>query len=86
MKLNRKFIAHTVAGEHVMVSANTRQFPGMVRNNKTAAFIVECLRKETSLTEIAEKVCAHYDVDYETAEKDAAELIEKLRGIGAIDD
>ena len=86
MRLNKKFVAHTVAGEYVVVSSDTRLFPGMVRCTPVAAFIIECLRKETSLAEIAEKVCAHYDVDYETAEKDAAELIENLREIGAIED
>ena len=86
MKLNKMFIAHTVAGEHVVVSSDTRRFPGMVRCNKAAAFIVDCLREETSLEQIAEKVCERFDVGFETAKRDAADVIEKLRGIGAIDD
>ncbi len=86
MKLNRRFIYHYIAGEHVVVSSDTNLFSGMVRCNNAAAFVVECLKTENSIEEIAQKVCERFDVDYETAAQDTSSVVEKLRSIGAIDD
>ena len=60
---------------------------GIVRNNSTAAFIIECLKTDTNEKEIADKVMGHYaGAVRETVEKDIAGVIEKLRSIDAIED
>lgn len=84
MKLKDTFITYTASGEHTMVA--TEGFSGVVRSNKTAAFIIEALKKPTAPEQIVDAMAAKYDAPREVLEKDVAEVLEKLRGIGAIED
>ena len=86
MKLNPKFLTHETKGEHITVSTTGTKFNGLIRSNPTAAFIIEALKAETTESEIADKLLAKYDVDRSTAEKDVADMIGKLRSIGAVID
>ena len=85
MKLKDTFISHEVAGEQVLVDC-TSSFSGLVRSNKTAAFIVDHLRSETTLDGIVSAMLEEYDVAEDGARRDAAAVIEKLREIGALDE
>ncbi len=82
MKLKDTFITYTASGEHTMVA--TEGFSGIVRSNKTAAFIIEALKTPTTAEQIVDAMAAKYDAPRETIEKDVAEVLAKLRGIGAI--
>lgn len=86
MKLNPKFLTHETKGEHITVSTTGTKFNGLIRSNSTAAFIVESLKTETTESEIVDKMLEKYDVDRDTAEKDVANIIGKLRSIGAVID
>lgn len=86
MKLNPKFLTHETKGEHITVSTAGTKFSGLIRSNPTAAFIIESLKAETTESEIVDKLLAKYDVDRSTAEKDVADMIGKLRSIGAVID
>lgn len=86
MKLNPNFLTHTTKGEHITISTAGTDFIGLIRSNPTAAFIIECLKTETTQAEIVRQMLAKYDVDRATAEKDAAFVIEKLRSVGAVND
>lgn len=86
MKLNPKFLTHETKGEHITVSTTGTKFNGLIRSNSTAAFIVESLKTETTESEIVDKMLEKYDVDRSTAEKDVANIIGKLRSIGAVID
>ena len=44
MKLNPKYHTHVTKGEHYMISTSDTEFMGIVKNNETAAFIIECLK------------------------------------------
>ena len=85
MKLKDNFITHETDGEQIMVAAGG-SFAGMVRSNATAAFIVDCLKTDTTETEILEKMLAKYDGDKNVMAEDIKTIIEKLRKIGAIDE
>ena len=85
MKLKDNFITHETDGEQIMVAAGG-SFAGMVRSNATAAFIVDCLKNETTETEIIEKMLAKYDGDKNVMAEDIKVIIGKLRKIGAIDE
>lgn len=86
MKLADGFITHELDGDQVMVSVKEGQFSGMVRSNPTAAFIIDCLKTETTQEAIVEKLLAEYDgVKKEEAAGDVAMIIEILRGIGAVE-
>ena len=86
MKLKDGFITHASNGEHITVTAGNTAFNGMVRSNKTAGFIVECLKKDVTKEDIVEKMLEKYDVAREQVERDVDKVLEQLRGIGAIDD
>lgn len=85
MKLKDNFITHETDGEQIMVAAGG-SFAGMVRSNATAAFIVDCLKTDTTEAEILDKMLAKYDADAEVMAEDIKMIIEKLRKIGAIDE
>lgn len=53
MKLKDIFITHDSDGEQVLIDV-TSSFAGLVRSNKTAAFIVECLKTDTTKEQIVE--------------------------------
>ena len=86
MKLNPKFLTHETKGEHITVSTTGTKFNGLIRSNPTAAFIVESMKADTTESEIVDKMLEKYDVDRTTAEKDVADIIGKLRSIGAVID
>lgn len=85
MKLKDNFITHETDGEQIMVAAGG-SFAGMVRSNATAAFIVDCLKTDTTESEILDKMLAKYDADKNVMAADLKMIIGKLRKIGAIDE
>ena len=85
MKLKDNFITHETDGEQIMVAAGG-SFAGMVRSNATAAFIVDCLKTDTTEKDILDKMLAKYDGDKNVMAEDIKMVIGKLRKIGAIDE
>ncbi len=64
----------------------TEGFSGVVRSNKTAAFIIEALKKPTTSEQIVDAMAEKYDAPREVLEKDVADVLARLRSIGAIED
>lgn len=86
MKLKDGFITHETDGEQVMVGAGSTGFSGLVRSNRTAAFIVDCLKEDTTPGSIADRMEKLYDAPRETIEEDIRRILGKLREIGALDE
>ena len=86
MKLKNEFITQDIDDTQFLVPVGAEAFSGIVRSNKTAAFIVNCLKEETTETAIVDAMCAKYDAPRETIAVDVAEILEKLRSINAIDE
>ena len=87
MKLDSRFLTHVTKGEHYVISTSDTQFKGIIKNNETAAFIVECLKFNTTAGEIVDKILKEYTgVDRETVENDVEEMIEDLRSVGALEE
>jgi hypothetical protein len=86
MKLRKGFLTHRMDDEQIMVAAGpaAKNFRGLVRNNETAAFIVDCLKTETTEEAIVEKLLSEYEVSRETAQQDVHAILEKLNSIGAL--
>lgn len=84
MKLKDSFLTHELNGEQIMMSVDG-SFDGLVTNNETAAFIVNCLKEETTEEEIAARMYEQYDAPIELIRDDVKKVIEKLRCIGAIE-
>jgi aspartokinase-like uncharacterized kinase len=86
MKLKEGFITMQSDGEQIMVSVGDTKFAGLVRSNKTAAFIVDCLKSETTKDAIVEAMAEKYDAPKDILAKDVEGIIAKLRSIGALDE
>lgn len=84
MKLKEGFITHTSNGEHILIDAGANNFSGLVRSNPTAAFIIDCLKEETTSEEIVEKMYEKYDGDKTKMKQDADRIISELNRIGAL--
>ena len=85
IKLDPSFITHEVDGVHYLISTDDTKFKGMVKNNRTAAFIIESLKKAVTEKEVADRLMDRYpDADRKVIEKDVSDMITKLRSIGAI--
>ena len=85
MRLDPRFLAHETKGEHYIISSGGTKFSGIIKNNETAALIVECLKENTSENSIVDRILAEYTgVDRAVVESDVSEIIGILRNIGAI--
>lgn len=84
MKLKHDFIIQDIEETQFLVPVGAESFQGIVRNNQTAAFIVDCLREETTEEAIVDAMLDRYAVDRETVTADVKEILEKLRGINAL--
>ena len=85
MKLKKEFITHTSGDEQLMISAGG-SFNGMVRSNKTAAFIIDLLKEDTTREAIVDKMLEIYDAEREVIAADVDKVIDALLSIGAIDE
>lgn len=85
MKLKNGFITHESDGEQILIDT-ANNFAGLVRSNPTAAFIVDCLKNDTTEKDILDKMLAKYDGDKNVMAEDIKTIIGKLRKIGAIDE
>lgn len=86
MKLKNGFITHQMDGEQIMVATADADFSGLVRSNQTAAFIIDCLKDETTPEKIVEALAAEYDAPKNVIAADVKTVLAKLRSIGAIDE
>ena len=85
MKLKETYITHDSDGEQILLDTSS-SFAGLIRSNKTAAFIVECLKEETTQEKIVEAMFEKYDAPKDVLAKDVSEVIGKLRKVGALDE
>lgn len=89
MILNKGFITRTIGDDQMMVAAGPAYtlFQGMVRSNRTAAFIIDCLKKPTSEEEIIDAVMDRYTgTDRQTVAGDVHEILAGLRSIHALEE
>lgn len=85
MKLKKSFITHMSNGEQILVDVSG-EFSGLIRNNESAARIVDCLKRETSIIEIVEQLSLEYEASNEELESAVNSVLNKLRSVGAIDE
>lgn len=85
MKLKDGFITRQTDGEQIMVTVGDVGFAGLVRSNKTAAFIVDCLKSETTKEAIVDAMSRKYDAPKDVLDRDVEGILAKLRSIGALD-
>lgn len=83
MKLNNEFVTREVDDKQIMVSVSGK-FSGLVRSNKVAAFIVDCLANDTTEEEIIQKMLAKYNAPENIIREDVKKILDTLRRIGAL--
>ena len=85
MKLKESFVTHKNKDDYMMIDASG-EFAGLIHSNATTAFIVDCLRTETTREEIVRKILAKYDADEADVARDVDKIINALKSIGAVDE
>ena len=73
MKLKDTYITHDSDGEQLLLDTSS-SFAGLIRNNKTAALIVEWLKDDTTQEKIVEAVFEKYDAPKDVLAKDVSEV------------
>lgn len=86
MKLCDDFVTETVDNEHIMVATNSKRFSGLVRSNKTAAFIIEQLKTDITREDIIQIMLQKYDAPRSAVERDVDMVLTNLRSIGALNE
>ena len=77
-----------IAGEYVMmpVGQTALKFNGLIMANEVSAFIWEHVESVSDAAELAGLICEEFDVSYEEALRDTAELVEQMKTAGWICD
>ncbi len=86
MKLKDNFITQDVEETQFLVPIGAEAFTGVVRNNTSAAFIVNCLKQETTPEAIVDAMCDEYDAPRDVISADVEKILGTLRGINAIEE
>ncbi len=86
MKLKKDFVTQMIDGTQFLVPLGGESFHGIVRSNETAAFIVDCLKEETTAEAITDAMCGKYDAPREIIAADVEKILGILRGIGALEE
>lgn len=85
MKIKNGLSINAMGDEFVVVADNPEVFRGMIKLNKSGAFVFEMLLKQASKKEIVDKMLEKYDVDEQTAERDIDEYIEVFKTAGLVE-
>ena len=87
MQLKKEYMPYLSEGNNMLIPMRGAAFKGIVKGNKTFGIILDCLKEETDETAIADRILAAFDgVSREKAEQDVHRIVERLRGIGAIEE
>ena len=86
MKLKEGFVTQTVDDIQFLVPVSADAFSGVVRGNKTAAFIVDALKEDTTEEKIVDAMFEKFDASKQEIASCVKEIIKTLRGIHALDE
>ena len=87
VRIAKEFILRDIAGDYVLVptGATTQEFNGLITLSGTAKFIWENIEKANSLEEMVAWILDEYEIDEETALKDAVSFINQLVQTGFVE-
>lgn len=86
MKLREDFITQDIDDTQFLVPVGAEAFNGIARGNKTAAFIVDCLKGGATEEGIVDAMCAKYSAPREVIAADVKEILDTLRTINALEE
>ena len=87
MKLNPEFVLRQVADTWVVlpVGKTSVSFNGMLTLNESGAFLWKTLEQGGGAEELADALCAEYEVERAIALADAKEFLDKLEKAGCLE-
>ena len=85
MKIKAGLSLNVMGDEFVVVADDPEVFRGMIKLNKSGAFVFELIQAETSKKVIIDKIVKKYDIDEKTASDDLIEYIETFKAAGLIE-
>lgn len=85
MKIKAGLSLNVMGDEFVVVADDPEVFRGMIKLNKSGAFVFELIQAETSKKDIIDKIVKKYDIDEKTASNDLIEYIETFKAAGLIE-
>ena len=85
MKIKAGLSLNVMGDEFVVVADDPEVFRGMIKLNKSGAFVFELIQAETSKKDIIDKIVKKYDIDEKTASDDLIEYIEIFKAAGLIE-
>ena len=83
MKKMKEFILREVADEYILIP--TEEFNGIISLTETAAFIYNHIEEADSFEALINMITSEYNVDKETAAKDAYVFINHMISTGLVD-
>jgi len=89
MKLKSGIVTDQIDKDQFVAVATgeaAKSFSGMIRNNKTAAFLFELLREEQSEDSLVEALLQEYEVSEEVARQDVRRIVKQIREAGILND
>ncbi len=88
MKLKKGFIVSKAGDDYVAVATGEagKSFHGMVRNNVTAAFLLEQLQKDCTEDDLVNALLDAYDVEEENARRDVQAFIKTIQDAGMLEE
>lgn len=88
MKLKEGIVFDKNGDDYVAVAIGEagKVFNGLIRNNKTADFIMHELTTDKSEDDLVNALLEKYDVEEDVARKDVRRIVALLRENGLIDD
>ncbi len=88
MKLIKGIVTNKIDGESFAIATGkaTKSFNGIIRNNSTAAYLFELLKKKQTEQSLVDALTKKYEVDEETARADVKEFLEFLRSKNVLED
>lgn len=88
MKLIDGIVTNSIDGESFAIATGkaSKEFNGLVKNNPSAAFIFELLKKDQTEDTIVAAMLDKYDVDEATVRADVKELLKLLKSKNLIEE
>lgn len=87
MRAAKDYIMREIAGETILIPSGSaaKKFNGLITVNELGTFIWNALAEDITLDALTEKITEAYDVDASTARADAAQFLDELRRVGALE-
>lgn len=88
MKLTDGALVVDNNGEEYIITVGkaAKKFSGMLKLNKTAAFIAHTLQEDVGRDDVINKILEKYDVSREDASKSVDNVIGQLSSLGLLDE